>query len=168
MDQPLCIAPITPEHHKESFDCGQSGLNDFLLRRAHSPIYGNTYVVVPEPDSLEVIAFFTLSPDPIEIKAAGAGATQILTRFVKLVYLAVDKKHQGNGIGTSLLLYVMQYVAEMDDSRIKALALEPVDEAAWEWFRSRKYGFEYAEFPEPGLILPVESIRDALSNLPQR
>ena len=50
----------------------------------------------------------------------------------------------------------------MENCRIEALALEPLDEHAWDWFRSRNFGFEYGEFPEPGLVLPVETIRDAL------
>jgi GNAT superfamily N-acetyltransferase len=160
----MVIVPVSEAHARKSFDCERSGLNDFLALRALSPIYGKTYVLVPDIDSSEVIAYFTLSPDPIEIKTDGS--IQILTRYVKLLYLAVDYRYKNKGIGTDLLLHVMRQVARLDDNRIQALALEPLDEAAWEWFRSRDVGFEYEEFPEPGLILPVASIRDALNNQP--
>ena len=60
MEQELIIVPIGPEHDKKSFDCGKRGLNGFLQNRALSGMSGNTYVLVPELTSKEIIAFFTI------------------------------------------------------------------------------------------------------------
>ncbi len=85
----LTIVALTESHNRKSFNCGRPALNDFLIKRALSP-YFRTYVVVPERTSSEIIAFFTISPDPTEIIRGDYKAGGLLTRLVKLEYLAVD------------------------------------------------------------------------------
>ena len=123
----------------------------------------NTYVYVPSLDASEIIGYFSLVPDPIALKEGAQPYAPLFAQFVTLSYLAVDKQYQRMHYGRDLLIYVMGQVLELNDPHIDGLVLEPVDEGARAWFQKLNFGFEYIEFPEPGLLLPIHKIRDAFS-----
>jgi len=121
---PTIITPLRPEHDRKSFDCEHSGLNDFLVSRAlsastnsYDTIYGATYVVLSEPDSAEIVAFFTINPDPITFHTGERDPDSIVTHLIKLEYIATDKKYKGQGVGESLLVYLMEQIADCRDRR---------------------------------------------------
>src|SRR5579859_2884945 len=115
----LLITEIRASHDRKSFDCGKRSMNDFLVEKGLSQAYGMTYVVLSDPDSMEIIAYFTISPDPADI-ISGEYDNARSNRFVSLERLAVDKKHQQQGVGEDLLVYIMRQVV----SAAKVLQLD--------------------------------------------
>ena len=159
------IVRIELSHDRKSFDCGNPALNDFLLKRGVSLYAGSTYVLVPDLDSPEIIAYFTIAPDPKEVLAGQYDVNPLLTRLVELRYLAVDKQYQRQGIGEDLLLEIMTQVVEIADShKIDALVLEPIDSQAEQWYLRRDFGFQVTFIPDRKLILFVASMRTALAS----
>lgn len=157
------LVTLEETHDRKSFDCGTPALNDFLLQRGMGKYSGTTRVLAPDSSSTEIMAYFTIAPDPIAVLAGEFGATHLLSRLVELRYLAVDKRHQRQGIGEELLLEIMtEVVAVPDVYQIEALVLEPLDHEAEQWFLKRDFGFKVTWIPDRKLILFVESMRPAL------
>lgn len=112
----VAIQLLTAQHRREGFDCGDTALNEFLLRHAGQQQrrgFGKTYVAVAE-DGVTVTGFVTVS--------AGQVATSALPAQLKLPRhpapmlrigrLAVDVRHQGKGIGQDLLAFVLRLAVE--------------------------------------------------------
>lgn len=112
----VAIQLLSAQHQREGFDCGDAALNDFLLRQAGQQQrrgFGKTYVAVAE-DGVTVTGFVTVS--------AGQVATSVLPAQLKLPRypapmlrigrLAVDVRHQGQGIGQDLLAFTLRLAVE--------------------------------------------------------
>jgi GNAT superfamily N-acetyltransferase len=106
------IELLSSRHLRDPFDCGESALNDFLRRQAGQQQrrgFGKTYVATDGTDAT-VIGFITVS--------AGQVATERLPLALKLPRypapvlrigrLAVDLRHQGQGIGRHLLAFALR------------------------------------------------------------
>lgn len=103
-------------HRRDGFDCGDAALNEFLLRQAGQQQrrgFGKTYVAL-SGDGAAVIGYVTVS--------AGQVATTSLPSQLKLPRypapmlrigrLAVDSRHQGEGIGQDLLAFTLRLAVE--------------------------------------------------------
>ncbi|HJX58564.1 MAG TPA: GNAT family N-acetyltransferase [Thiobacillus sp.] len=112
----VAIQLLDAKHRREGFDCGETALNDFLLRQAGQQQrrgFGKTYVALAE-DGVTVAGFITVS--------AGQVATASLASQLKLPHypapmlrigrLAVDARHQGKGIGQDLLAFALRLAVE--------------------------------------------------------
>ena len=112
----VAIQLLSAQHQREGFDCGDDALNKFLLRQAGQQQrrgFGKTYVAVAE-DSVTVTGFVTVS--------AGQVATSALSVQLKLPRhpapmlrigrLAVDARHQVQGIGQDLLAFALRLAVE--------------------------------------------------------
>ena len=128
-----------------AFDCGHPALNDFLQRyalinqRANS---AQTYVCC---QAEVVVGFYSLAVGSVEPAAASERVVKGLARHpvpvMILARLAVDRNHQGVGLGRALLkdalLRTMQAAAI---AGIRALLVHAKDEAARDWYLG--WGFE--------------------------
>jgi len=88
------------------FDCGDNDLNDFLLKDSVKNIKHNLNVIYICELKKDVIAFFALSTDSIKIN------TKIEIKYpvypaIKIGRLAVDKKYQGNNVGSILIKWII-------------------------------------------------------------
>ena len=101
-----------------SFDCGEPDLNDFLLTDAKdyaSQLLAVTYLIESKGG---VAAYFALSNDRISLSDSDKATWRRIKRdfphrkhrsdypAVKIGRLAVDRKYQGQQIGTSILDFV--------------------------------------------------------------
>lgn len=128
-----------------AFDCGQPALNDFVQRyalinqRANS---AQTYVCC---QAGVVVGFYSLAVGSVEPVAASGRVVKGLARHpvpvMVLARLAVDRNHQGGGLGRALLkdalLRTMQAAAI---AGIRALLVHAKDDAARDWYLG--WGFE--------------------------
>jgi GNAT superfamily N-acetyltransferase len=150
------IVPLAQYHDRKSFDCGEPPLNDFLVKRALTSLLGSTYVLVGDPNSPEIVAYFTIHPNVIctnDSRPSSAGA-------VKIEYMAVETKHQRCGLGTELLAYILGQTAYYArTSRIMLAVAEPLNDRSRTWILSRGFGFETAHLPQRCLAVSVETIR---------
>ena len=57
--------PISKKHDRESFDCGEAALNDFLrqhARKSHEAGGAKTFLAIDDKDGKTVLSFYSLSP----------------------------------------------------------------------------------------------------------
>lgn len=106
------IQLLGAEHRREGFDCGDTALNDFLLRQAGQQQrrgFGKTYMSVAE-DGVTVTGFVTVSAGQVATTALPARLK--LPRYpapmLRIGRLAVDERYQGRGIAQDLLAFVLR------------------------------------------------------------
>jgi len=157
------VEHIAPRHDRKSFNCGKSSMNDFLVDRGLSQASGETYVVVPHPQSPVIMAYYTVWPDPIEL--GWEEPDDVDASVIQLERLAVDTRHQRRKIGQSLLVRLIVQVVEVADALgIQALNLVALDEEAKAWYLGREFGFQELAPGSRRLTLPVDTIRLLLGN----
>lgn len=123
----------------QSFDCGEPALNLFLQRfalinqQSHS---AQTYVSVL---ASEVVGFYSLAVGSVEPSAAAPRVIKGVPRHpvpvMILARLAVDRRHQGVGLGRALLKDALLRTAQAADiAGIRALLVHAKDDAAKAWY----------------------------------
>lgn len=110
------IELLDSTHRREGFDCGHDALNDFLWRMAGQQQrrgFGKTYVLLAE-NGTDVIGFVTVSVGQVEAQAMPP--LMKLPRhpvpMLRIGRLAVDRHHQGKGIGQDLLAFALRLALE--------------------------------------------------------
>ncbi|WP_343293459.1 GNAT family N-acetyltransferase [Vandammella animalimorsus] len=128
----------------ETFDCGQAALNQFLQRyalvsqKSHS---AQTYVCCLGDG---VAGFYSLAVGSIDVQNAAPRVTKGLARHpvpvMILARLAVDKRHQGRGLGQALLRDALLRTAQAADiAGIRCLLVHAKDDAARRWYESWEF-----------------------------
>ncbi|MCF8156477.1 MAG: GNAT family N-acetyltransferase [Rhodoferax sp.] len=123
----------------DSFDCGQSALNQFLQRFALVNQKSNSAHTYVSCCSDAVVGFYSLTVGSVEPATAAPrvikGIAQHPVPVMILARLAVDLQHQGAGLGKALLkdaLLRTAYAAEI--AGIRALLVHAKDESARQWY----------------------------------
>jgi GNAT superfamily N-acetyltransferase len=103
--------PIAKRHDRESFDCGEPALNEFLRRHArqsHDLGGAKTFLAIDDSDNKTILGYYSLSPASIAYARTPDLIRRGLARYdvpaIRLARLAVDKRAQGKGFGGQLLL----------------------------------------------------------------
>ena len=123
----------------DSFDCGQSALNQFLQHFALVNQKSNSAQTYVSCCSDAVVGFYSLTVGSVEPATAAPrvikGIAQHPVPVMILARLAVDLQHQGAGLGKALLkdaLLRTAYAAEI--AGIRALLVHAKDESARQWY----------------------------------
>ena len=102
--------PINKKHDRESFDCGDQTLNEFLrryARKSHERGGAKTFLAVDDSGKT-ILGFYSLSPASVEYARTPDVVSRGLARHdvpgFRLARLAVDRRFQGRGMGGQLLL----------------------------------------------------------------
>ena len=103
-------SPLGRQHDRNSFDCGEAPLNEYLKRFArqnHDSGGAKTFVASPTGDAPAILGYYTISPASIAYARTPKIVTKGLGRYdvpvFRLGRLAVDKRSQGEGLGGKLL-----------------------------------------------------------------
>ena len=125
----------------ESFDCGQSALNQFLQRFALVNQRSNSAQTYVSCHGGVVIGFYSLAVGSVEPSNAAPrvtkGSPQHPVPVMILARLAVDLQHQGAGLGKALLKDALMRTAQAADiAGIRALLVHAKDEPARQWYLS--------------------------------
>jgi predicted N-acetyltransferase YhbS len=158
------IERLESRHRRDDFDCGDPALDAFLVRLASQQQrrgFGKTYVALAA-DGLEVIGFVTVS--------AGQVATTVLPSQPKLPRhpapmlrigrLAVDRRHQGKGIGQDLLSFALHLALEFSERvGLYAVVVDAKNEEVAGYYRS--LGFEPTLDDPLCLFMPVSRLAKA-------
>jgi GNAT superfamily N-acetyltransferase len=145
-----------------SFDCGHPALNQFLQRfalinqKAHS---AQTYVCCQDG---AVAGFYSLAVGSVEPAAATGRVIKGLARHpvpvMILARLAVDRNHQGSGLGRALLKdALLRTVQAADLAGIRALFVHAKDDAARDWYLG--WGFEPSPTDPYHLFLLIKDLQ---------
>jgi GNAT superfamily N-acetyltransferase len=103
--------PIDNQHDRESFDCGEEALNEYLrryARKSHERGGAKTFLAIDDADNKTILGFYSLSPASVDYARTPEIARRGLARHevpgFRLARLAVDRTMQGQGLGGQLLL----------------------------------------------------------------
>jgi GNAT superfamily N-acetyltransferase len=102
------IVPLEKKHKRSDFDCGEPMADRWLrenARQAQDKRLSVTRVLVDGPD--RVVGFYTLAMGHVSFSDLPREITgrlpNTLLPIVTLAWLAVDRAHQGRGLGKRLL-----------------------------------------------------------------
>ncbi len=160
--------PIGKHHNRESFDCGETALNEFLQRYAHKSHEmggAKTFLAIDNAGSKTVLGFYSLSPASIsyartpELVRRGL-ARQEVPAF-RLARLAVDRSVQGKGLGGQLLLAAgRRCVLAAAEVGGVAILIDAKNDRAARWYES--YGVMSLLDTPLSLVIPLSTIEAAL------
>ena len=101
---------ITRKHDRTAFDCGDAELNVFLMRYArqsHDQGAAKTFLAIDDK-TRAVLGFYSLAPASLAYHRAPEAVQRGLARHevpgFRLARIAIDRAHQGQGLGGQLLL----------------------------------------------------------------
>jgi GNAT superfamily N-acetyltransferase len=158
--------PLAPEHVIDTFDSGVPPLDRWLRERARkneSAGASRTYVTTSS-GTLEVVGFYSLATSSVRAAHAPGAVRRNMPDPVPVILLgrlAVDRGHQGAGLGASLLQdALLRVVQAADIVGIRALLVHAIDETAARFYR--RHGFVPSPFDDQTLFLPLATIRAAL------
>lgn len=147
------IERLADHHRTGTFSSNTPLLDNFLRHEAYSEDeeYGITWVVIPEPNSSEVMAFYTLVY-PYELGEEDDEALAVPA--IELSCLAVDIRYQGMGVGTRILRGLANCILDsLDDYPVELLLLVAISMQVRAWYFSRNLGFRSAEAPADRMTL---------------
>jgi ribosomal protein S18 acetylase RimI-like enzyme len=160
----LQVSELSGRHDRESFDCGNAELNNYLRQIAGQHVrksLARVYVACEESGPGRIVAYYSLSACELRSKEL---PEPFRKRFpsripaVRLGRLAVARANQRQGVGELMLFDAMRNVGQVDAVvGAVALVVDAKDEAAKRFYV--KYGF--LELPEQPLklFLPIASVK---------
>ena len=160
--------PLEKRHPVEEFDCGEPALDDWLTRHAlAAQASGTARVFVTVAGDERVVGYDALAAAQVEPPDASG-------RLLKgqpphrpipvllLARLAIDREHQGQGLGEALLRDAMSRAALAAETiGFRAVVVHAKHEAARRWYA--RYGFEESPTDPMHLILLMKDLRRALA-----
>ena len=160
------VRKLSASDSVDAFDCGQPALNQFLQRyalvnqKAHS---AQTYVCCLNG---QVVGFYSLAVGSVAPEQVPARVMKGLARHPEpvmiLARLAVDKCHQGKGLGKALLKDALLRTARAADiAGIRCLLVHAKDEAARQWYEA--WEFEPSPTDPYHLFLMLKDLKALLA-----
>jgi len=163
----LEIQLLEKNHHKKSFECGQSLLDDYIRKQAKQDVSRElSACFVLADESAGVKGYYTLSSNAVRrddfpeelIKKLPPSYSDLPT--ILLGRLAIDQSLQGQGYGEILLINALNRCVEISRSiGTLAVVVDPIDESAERFYSN--YGFIL--LPGTGkMMLPIKTIRESI------
>ncbi len=154
--------PLTRRHNGDDFDCGSQPLDDYLRQFAwvsQQAGAARTYVAAR---GNRVVGYYTLAYGSVKHEQASARVQRGLARHpipvMVLARLAVDRSHQGQGLGKGLLKdALLRTLQAADIAGLRAVLVDAKDEDAKGFYT--KFGFEPSPVDELHLMLLLKDLR---------
>lgn len=139
-------------HDRESFECGEDELNIFIRQFAakHMQAGISRTMVLPATmllpnNKLPICSFYTVAPSSISREILPSNLAKKLPHYPVPVFLlaqlAVNSKHQGNGLGKVSLIKALEYLWQVNKYLTAyAVVVDCLNETAEQFYT--KYGFE--------------------------
>jgi len=163
VDEPsLVIEPLGPHHDRTAFSCGEPALDAYLRRQASQDIRRRVaQVFVAVGDAPEQIAgYYSLSAASFDKDALPPTLAKRLPHYpvpaAVLGRLAIDRHHQGRGLGETLLLDAIRRVLRAATTiAVHALIVDAKNDRAQTFYE--RYGFRPFAGEPHRLFLPLET-----------
>ena len=161
--------PISKQHDRESFDCADEALNEYLrryARKSHERGGAKTFLAIDRADNRTILGFYSLSPASVDYARTPEMVRRGLARHevpgFRLTRLAVDRRLQGHGLGGQLLLAAGRrcLLAAAEVGGV-VLVIDAKNERAARWYAS--FGAVPLLDAPLTLLLPLATIEAALS-----
>lgn len=135
---------LAAHHAQESFDCGRTALNDWLIRHARQAQGSGSARTFVVADDGRVVAYYSLAVGQIDTadvpERVRKGMGQYPIPVILLARLAVDDSYQGQGIGAGLLRdAIRRTLAVAEQVGVRAIMTQPIDETASRFYQA--FGF---------------------------
>jgi len=159
---------IQKHHRRDTFDCGESALNEFLQRHArksHELGGSKTFLAIDHSDRETILGYYSLSAASISFERSPEVIRRGLARHdvpaFRLARLAVDLRFQGMGLGGQLLLAAGRrcLLAAAEVGGV-ALVIDAKNKRVADWYAA--YGAVPAIDSPLTLMLPLATIAAAL------
>jgi GNAT superfamily N-acetyltransferase len=158
------IEPFRNDHDRMEFSCGNASLDRYLKEQAGQDLRrgcATPFVLVPKQSPGLILGYYTLSSYGIDIGELPENVAKRLPRYPLIPAtlvgrLAVDQRHQGQGLGEFLLMNAL-HRSVMQSAQIAAAAVvvDAIDASAVKFYR--RFGF--IAFPSIAgrLFLPMKA-----------
>ena len=157
------IEPITAQHDRASFDCGEPSLNVFLQRFARQNDekgLGRTYVAV-RPGERRIYGYYTIAGGALQFDTVPEKLPRYPIPVVHLGRLGVALEMKGQGLGKALLADALQRIAGIAEQLgIYAVEVYALTDAAKAFYL--KFGFQPLLDDALHLYLPLKTLRKFL------
>ena len=165
MSQPLSAPePLTDDHQIDSFDSGETVLDDWLRRHARANQAtgaSRTYVVC---EGKRVVAYYALASGAIAQAAAPGRFRRNMPDpipVVVLARLAVDRNYQGRGLGRALFRDAARRVEHAAEAiGIRGIAAHAISEEARKFYIA--LGFDPCPAESMTLVVTLPDVRSTL------
>ncbi|ESY67738.1 GNAT family N-acetyltransferase [Mesorhizobium opportunistum] len=152
---------IAKRHNRNSFDCGDTHMNDFLrrfARQSHEQNAAKTFCAVDDAAPERILGFYTIAPSAVAHENVPAAMTKGLARHevsgFKLARLATDLTAAGNGLGGQLLAAAaLRCLRLASEGGGILLIIDAKSERAATWYAS--YGAERLQGSDLTLAMPL-------------
>lgn len=159
--------PLRGKHVTEGFDCGEPPLDDWLRKHARQAEAGRSArVYVTTDDGERVVGYYALSAGQVH----PGNATERLLKgqsrkhavpVILVGRLAVDKRHQGGGVGRSLLQdIVLKGVQASSVIGARAITVDALSNEVAAFYE--RFGFERSPTDARHLILLLKDAEKTL------
>ena len=157
--------PLGKHHRLDEFECGESALDEWLKRHARAAQASDSaraYVATLE-DGETVVGYYALAaarvaPDETTARALKGQPRGRPVPAIPLARLAVDREHQGAGLGRSLLQDVLLRCVEAAEAiGARVLLVHAKHDAAKAWYM--QYGFEESPTDPLHLLMLLKDVR---------
>lgn len=163
------IVPLSRDHNRSDFDCGDNDLNAFLratARQHDEKGVSRTFVLVSQKNSTEIMGFFTLTLCEVNFSQLPTAYAKKYPKHglpaVRLARLAVARKHQGQGFGELLLAEAIhRSVVVAEQAGVIGLFVDAQNKNARTFYE--RYGFILLPNRPLQLFLPLASLKAAIS-----
>ena len=165
MSQPLSAPePLTDDHQIDSFDSGETVLDDWLRRRARANQAtgaSRTYVVC---EGKRVVAYYAVASGAIAQAAAPGRFRRNMPDpipVVVLARLAVDRNYQGRGLGRALFRDAARRAEHAADAiGIRGIVVHAISEEARKFYIA--LGFDPCPAESMTLVVTLPDVRSTL------
>jgi ribosomal protein S18 acetylase RimI-like enzyme len=166
VDDLPAIEPLGSHHDRETFSCGEPALDAYLRHQASQDVRRRVaQVFVAVGDSPQRIAgYYSLSATSFAKAELPAPLAKRLPHYpvpaAVLGRLAIDRAHQGRGLGETLLLDAIRRVLQASAAlAVYAVVVDAKNERSQAFYE--RYGFRpFASLPRR-LFLPLETFEQA-------
>lgn len=159
--------PITEKHIVADFNSGKDPLDEWLKDMAlYNQTQGYTRTFVIADEAYRVVGYHSLCAGMIhrnDVSRATKGSRAPTELPVAvLARLAVDKEHQGKGLGPALLKNaLMSVISAAQLVAFRGVVVHAIDDDAMKFYT--KYHFQQTKGMERRLILPARDIVASLT-----
>jgi GNAT superfamily N-acetyltransferase len=131
------------DHHLEVFRCGNTELDDWLVRHARAATGHGTRTYVLVDDERTVVGYFAIAPHLIDREDApakvGRGAPRQIPAIL-LAKLALDESVHGQGLGAELLVFALETI--IDAARLaggRIVVVDAIDDNATRFYEHHDF-----------------------------
>lgn len=162
------IEKLSREHDLGRFDCGNDALSIWLKRFAWTNVQNDSArVYAAHRRDKVVVGYHALTAGSISREDAperiGRGLAAHPIGVVVLGRLAVDRPHQGKGLGMTLLQDALLRAAQAADTvGIRAVLVQAIDTSARSFYL--RFGFSPSPVDEMRLMLLMKDLRAFLQS----